>query len=105
MRDGFCCVYCRKTASSAPLQLDHYKRVQDGGTNKASNLVTVCRKCNSAKGQLTIRQWFKKLRAVDPRIDTREVGRRCRRQMRKDITPYRQAAKALIRGECPNGHP
>lgn len=95
LRDSLCCTYCgRGVEEGAQLQLDHYVRVQDGGTNEASNLVTACRRCNSSKQNLTIRVWFQRLR--EKGIDTNKVGARARRLMAKDLKPYRIEAKRLI---------
>ena len=50
LRDGVACVYCgRSVEAAAPLTLDHLRPVSKGGSNDASNLVTACHDCNSAR--------------------------------------------------------
>ena len=45
------CVYCR--ASGVPLEVEHVRPKTRGGSNRVANLVTSCRPCNQAKGNLT----------------------------------------------------
>lgn len=90
-RDGHACVYC---GSMGQLQVDHYVRVQDGGTNSPNNLVTCCRSCNSSKQNLTIRAWYARLRKKG--YDTDYVGQRARRLMKKNMKRYREQAKVII---------
>lgn len=47
LRDGFRCHYC---GSDQRLTLDHKLPVSRGGGHTADNLVTCCKRCNSAKG-------------------------------------------------------
>lgn len=53
-RDGFRCVYCGNTPTQCPLHVDHVVPVADGGTNKTSNLVTACDKCNLGKSSVPL---------------------------------------------------
>jgi hypothetical protein len=46
-RDGRACVVC---GSSESIAIDHKKAVVNGGTNRVSNLQTLCKSCNSKKG-------------------------------------------------------
>ena len=46
-RDGYACTAC---GSRSDLTLDHVHAVSLGGSNDPSNLRTMCRSCNSAKG-------------------------------------------------------
>jgi hypothetical protein len=50
-RDSYRCLAC---GSKADLTVDHIVPVIHGGTNVDSNLQTLCRPCNSAKGTTTI---------------------------------------------------
>lgn len=53
LRDGLACVYCGldlRDAAPADVTLDHLLPRSAGGTNDATNLVTACRSCNSARG-------------------------------------------------------
>lgn len=47
-RDNHRCVLC---GSGARLEVDHIIAVSIGGTNDDSNLQTLCKKCNRAKGR------------------------------------------------------
>lgn len=51
MRDHGACVYCLRQDN---LTLDHLRPHSKGGSNEASNLVTACLRCNSARGN---RSW------------------------------------------------
>ncbi len=46
-RDGYQCVYCQ---CPDDLTIDHILAISKGGTNDPSNLQTLCRACNSRKG-------------------------------------------------------
>ena len=51
LRDGLACCYCGATLEDgAELSLDHIRPYSHHGTNEASNLVTCCKRCNSARG-------------------------------------------------------
>jgi 5-methylcytosine-specific restriction endonuclease McrA len=93
-RDGFACVYCGITAdaSRAKLTLDHVVACEVGGTNEATNLVTACLSCNSAKQARTMRGWLSYLRAAGR--DTAGVARRVRRQTAKPLD--REAGRAIV---------
>lgn len=95
LRDGLCCAYCGATQESgALLTLDHVLACELGGTNEATNLVTACLSCNSSKQDCTTREWFVILR--DRGIDTDLVGPRIRRQVRRDLAPFMNQARAII---------
>lgn len=59
-RDGFACVYC---GSIHRLGLDHLQPREVGGTHDASNLVTACVTCNSARQDKSMRAWLATLRS------------------------------------------
>jgi 5-methylcytosine-specific restriction endonuclease McrA len=51
LRDGLACAYCGAAVEDgAVLTLDHLVPYAHGGANEATNLVTACRRCNSARG-------------------------------------------------------
>jgi 5-methylcytosine-specific restriction endonuclease McrA len=70
-RDGFACVYCGCSAddSRCKLSLDHIVPRELGGTHEASNLVTSCIACNSARRDLPMRAWLKTLRSRGVRTE------------------------------------
>lgn len=73
LRDGFRCLYCFEPGTT----IDHVRPVHKGGSNHPSNLVTACRSCNSAKRNLTLRQWIPEAAGI--------VGRRCRKHGRRKL--------------------
>jgi len=56
-RDGGCCVYCGSDGAGAHLHLDHLKTRSTGGSDDVANLVTACRRCNSARQDMTVAEW------------------------------------------------
>jgi 5-methylcytosine-specific restriction endonuclease McrA len=53
MRDEYTCAYCARDLQNAPPQevtLDHIIPWSLGGTNESHNLVTACKRDNSARG-------------------------------------------------------
>lgn len=50
-RDDYRCQYCGcEVDPKRNASLDHVVPIAEGGSNKQSNLVTSCAKCNNAKG-------------------------------------------------------
>ena len=55
LRDGLACAWCGATVEDGVvLTLDHLVPDLNGGTNAPTNLVTACRRCNSARGTRSI---------------------------------------------------
>lgn len=51
LRDGCACGWCgSKVEDGAQLSLDHYVPHCKGGSNKETNLVTSCKRCNDSRG-------------------------------------------------------
>lgn len=74
-RDGYCCAYCGvrdATGSGRGLTIDHIVarnlggEAQNGTTTPATNLVTACGSCNSAKQDSTPREWSRYARTIGP---------------------------------------
>lgn len=59
-----CCAFCN---SKEWLTVDHLIAASKGGTNHISNLIRVCRSCNSSKQASAWELWFKKQRFFDER--------------------------------------
>mgnify|MGYP001575931075 CR=1 FL=1 len=58
IRDGLACAYCEAAIEDGTkLTLDHLTPHSHGGTNDATNIVTCCHKCNSARGNRDWRQF------------------------------------------------
>lgn len=84
-RDGFACVYCATGSEyGTGLSLDHVLAYELGGTNDATNLVTACGNCNSAKASRTIRGWLIYLRE-SRKVSTAGLACRIRRQTAKKL--------------------
>ena len=58
-RDNDVCVYWIRSAqqSGAHLHLDHLTPRTAGGADVPTNLVLSCRRCNSARHDMTLAQW------------------------------------------------
>jgi 5-methylcytosine-specific restriction endonuclease McrA len=54
------CFYCGGKYDTRYLHIDHKIPKSRGGSNKKSNLVVACQKCNLLKGTLTIEEFLKK---------------------------------------------
>lgn len=82
LRDDRRCVYCDQPLALHEATLDHLTPRSAGGSNSPRNLVTCCRSCNSARGDLPLDGF-----AGDPE--------RIRRQARRRLARCRKAARAL----------
>jgi len=51
------CAYCGGASGDNKLETEHVFPKSKGGTDKVSNLVPACRKCNEDKGSKTLSQW------------------------------------------------
>lgn len=88
IRDGFSCAYCGcdlKGAAPADITLDHLLPRSTGGDNEATNLVTACRSCNSARG-------------AKPWVDYATGGARDRIEQLRNSPINVKLARALIDG-------
>ena len=54
----YTCVYCG--AKDVPLEMEHVVPRAKGGTNRTSNLVLACKKCNQKKGSKSIDEFLSK---------------------------------------------
>lgn len=85
-RDDFRCLAC---ASSKSLSLDHVVR---GGPSNHTNLVTLCKACNSSKGVHTFRRWRPELVDAVLLALANPIDRRLGRELGKEFRPSRLAA-------------
>lgn len=85
-RDGFRCAYCGATLEGgATLTLDHLTAVNRGGTNKATNLITACLSCNSAKQDRLLSSFGE------------DNARRIRNQARRSLKTSREWAREFLK--------
>lgn len=62
LRDGLACAYCGQgVEQGVKLSLDHIITWSRGGSNDASNLVTCCTTCNSARADRPMRTFAGKV--------------------------------------------
>lgn len=54
-RDGYKCVFCGRSAQQIQLEVDHIVPFSQGGSNRISNLQTLCIDCNRGKGAQFLR--------------------------------------------------
>jgi 5-methylcytosine-specific restriction endonuclease McrA len=94
MRDGMACVYCGKGIEHGiTLTLDHIKPFSKGGSNEATNLITACSLCNSARGNKPIRAYADT--QTVKRINKQRV-RKLDRKTAKHILSNRPSFKAAV---------
>jgi len=81
------------------LTLDHIISCEDGGSNDAANLVTMCRACNSAKQALSQRAWLRYLREVRgwTSTQTTRYSRRVRRLVARPLNRVEGRRLAAMR--------
>jgi hypothetical protein len=107
LRDGLCCSYCGDTVETgAKLTLDHLKPYSKGGDNKETNLVTCCARCNSSRGNRSVRA-FTRAVAAYLNIDgghAEMIEKTVRNNAKRSIKGYLTEAAAMIarRGSVAN---
>jgi 5-methylcytosine-specific restriction endonuclease McrA len=85
-RDNHSCVYCDSSiydTADMVLTLDHVVARELGGGNEHTNLVTACKSCNSAKRDLTVKQFAQYL--ADQGEDSSDIARRVRNATRRKL--------------------
>lgn len=102
LRDGLACAYCGVSVEEgAQLTLDHIKPHSLGGTNKETNLVTCCLKCNSSRGNRTVEEFGAAAAAyLDHGLQASAIVAHVTACAKRKLD--KEAAKAMIarRGSC-----
>jgi hypothetical protein len=95
-RDGMCCCYCGQgVEDGATLSLDHVKPYSKGGSDDATNLVTCCLRCNSARGNRSVKAFATISAAyLNNGVSADEIIRRIRNCTRRTVDV--EAAKQVI---------
>ena len=91
LRDRMTCLLCLTDlhdAAPSDITLDHVIPRADGGSNSESNLYTCCRSCNCSRQDKPL-----------ARVAGPETRKHIRRNLRRNLKPYRVLARALIAGE------
>lgn len=98
LRDGLACAYCGVSVESgAQLTLDHLKPHSKGGENSDANLVTCCKRCNSSRGNRSVRAFSRGVAEyLDHGATAQEIERHVRTTSRRKLAPYKAEAKAMI---------
>jgi hypothetical protein len=98
LRDGMACVYCGASVEDGTkLTLDHLTPHSKGGSNHPSNLVTCCHRCNSSRGNRTVRAFCKAVAEyVNHGVTFDAVEKHVRNTAKRSLTLHRIAAKELI---------
>jgi len=96
--DGYRCIYCQRLLDDNHIEserertLDHLIPRSLGGSHGAHNLVTCCGHCNSARQELSLRDWYRVLRGLGQ--DSSKIGRRVRAAIKRHAALYpRDVAK------------
>lgn len=98
LRDGLACVYCGDCVENgAQLTLDHVKPYDNGGSNKVTNLVTCCKRCNSSRGKRPVVSFAVAVADyLDHGIDAKSIVEHVKTCTKRDVKPFRVQAKELI---------
>lgn len=96
LRDGLACAYCGDSAENgASLTLDHLVCRVNGGGNEATNLVTCCGRCNSSRGDRSIKKFSAGVAAyLNHGLTSADILRHIRTCTRRELPTAE--AKALI---------
>lgn len=90
--DGYRCIYCGRLLdddhieSSHERTLDHLVPRSLGGSHGAHNLVTCCGYCNSARKELSLRDWLRVLKGMHQ--DERFISRRVKAAVKRHAALY-----------------
>lgn len=98
LRDGLACAYCGEgIEQGAKLTLDHIKPDSKGGSNEATNLVTCCSRCNSARGNRPMRQFAEATaQYLNHGATTEEIIKHVNNTRKRQL-PLKEAAEMLAR--------
>ena len=92
LRDGFECMYCGTDLHGArprDVTLDHLVPTCRGGSNSPHNLITACRRCNSARAHRKWKEYAGNGFTIEKIICAR----------RRKIARFRKLARALLAEE------
>lgn len=102
LRDGLACAYCGASLEEGTqLTLDHIKPHSQGGTNKETNFVTCCHKCNTSRGNRPVEEFANATAAyLDHGVQAADIVKHIKNCTKRKLD--KEAAKAMIdrRGSC-----
>jgi len=81
----------------AALTLDHVKPHSKGGSNHESNLVTCCARCNSSRGNRSVRAFARDVATyLGHDVEAKEIENHVRACVRRSLAPHKAEAKKLM---------
>lgn len=100
LRDGLACVYCGDgVEDGATLTLDHLTPNVKGGTNDASNLVTACHRCNTARGTRSVAAFCRAVAEyLDHGVQAKDIEAHVRKVTRRQYSTAQARALLESRG-------
>ena len=98
LRDGESCTWCGSAVEDgASLTLDHIRPYSRGGSHHASNLITACAACNTARGARSAAAYAAACHLTTTGQTTADaVTTAIRRQTRRNLDRYRAQALAIL---------
>jgi hypothetical protein len=98
LRDGLACAYCgHAVEGGASLTLDHLKPHSHGGGNEETNLVTCCHRCNSSRGDRSVRSFCRAVAGyLNHGVTSEEIERHVRNAARRAL-PMTEARELIAR--------
>lgn len=104
LRDGMACAYCGAGVEDEGviLSLDHIVPRSAGGGNAASNLVTSCKSCNSARGDIEIDAWCETVTvdAEEAQALRAYIARQAKRKLERELAKQFIARRNSWQGAC-----
>lgn len=98
LRDGLSCVYCgHSVEQGAQLTLDHLRPDSKGGCNHETNLVTCCHRCNSSRGNRSVRGFCRVVAAyINHGVKAEDIERHVRNCSARSLKSFKVEASKLI---------
>jgi len=98
LRDGLACAYCgHAVEDGASLTLDHLTPHSLGGSNRETNLVTCCHRCNSSRGNRSVRAFCRAVAGyLNHGVKAEEIERHVRNTARRAL-PMGEARELIAR--------
>ena len=97
-RDGFSCAYCGESLEDGiTLSLDHLIPRSQGTDNSASNLITACKRCNSARGDRPVAEFATAVAEyLDHGIEAQDILDYIERQRLAEFGQFKDEAREII---------
>jgi 5-methylcytosine-specific restriction endonuclease McrA len=98
LRDSLACVWCGDSIENgAQFAVDHIMPHSLGGTNKPTNLVTSCVRCNCSRGNRSVEEFAVAVAAyLDHDVKPFEIVKHVAETSNRDISSFRARAKLMI---------